>query len=104
MIEESKNFTVAVGLYHGSVLSPFLCVSVRYMFSIQFNSLFQTHIRSISHKYVSQHNRNMEKQHINLPTACVAYPRPWPALWTYNSLFPFSLIEDFHQMSHPQIA
>ena len=27
--------------------------------SIQFNSLYQTHLRSISHTYMSQHNRKM---------------------------------------------
>ena len=29
----------------------------------QFNSIFQTHLRSISHNYMSQHNRKMQKQH-----------------------------------------
>ena len=33
--------------------------------SIQFNSLFPTHLRSIAHNYnsISQHNRKMQKQH-----------------------------------------
>ena len=38
---------------------------VNFAVSIQFNSLFQTHLRSISHNYMSQHNRKMQKQHIN---------------------------------------
>ena len=29
---------------------------------------------------------------------------PWPALWTYNSLFQLAIIEDFHQMSDLHIA
>ena len=33
---------------------------------------FQTQLRSIAHDYMSQHNRKMQKQHINLPTAGVA--------------------------------
>ena len=43
------------------------------IFSIQFNSLFQTHIRSISHNYMSQHNRKMQKQHINDSLRSLAY-------------------------------
>ena len=41
--------------------------------SIQFNSLFQTHLRSISHNYMSQHNRKMQKQHINDSLCSLAY-------------------------------
>ena len=41
--------------------------------SIQFNSLFQTHLRSISHNYMSQHNRQMQKQHINDSLCGLAY-------------------------------
>ena len=33
--------------------------------SIQFNSLFQTHLRSIAHTYMSEHKREIQKQHIN---------------------------------------
>ena len=42
-------------------------------FSIQFNSLFQTHLRSISHNNMSQHNRNMQMQHINDSLCSLAY-------------------------------
>ena len=38
---------------------------MNYQYSIQFNSLFQTHLRSITHNYVSHHNRTMQHQHIN---------------------------------------
>ena len=41
--------------------------------SIQFNSLFQTHLRSKSHNYMSQHNRKMQKQHINDSLCSLAY-------------------------------
>ena len=41
--------------------------------SIQFNSLFQTHLRSISHNHMSQHNRKMQKQHINDSLCSLAY-------------------------------
>ena len=42
-------------------------------FSIQFNTLFQTHLQSISHNYMSQHNRKMQKQHINDSLCSLAY-------------------------------
>ena len=42
--------------------------------SIQFNSLFQTHLRSIAHNYMSQHNRKMQRQHIDDSLCGLAYP------------------------------
>ena len=45
-----------------------------HLFQFQFNSLFQTHLRSlISHNYMSQRNRNMQKQHINDSLCSLAY-------------------------------
>ena len=49
---------------------------MNYQYSIQFNSLFQTHLRSIAHNYVSHHNRTMQHQHINDRMCGLAYTSP----------------------------
>ena len=72
--------------------------------SIKFNCLFQTHLRSISHigNYMSQHNRKMQKQHINDSLCGFAYTLASVIMdiqYNNDSLFQLALIEDFHQMS-----
>ena len=49
---------------------------MNYQYSIQVNSLFQTHLRSIAHNYVSHHNRTMQHQHINDRMCGLAYTSP----------------------------
>ena len=49
---------------------------MNYQYSIQFNSLFQTHLRSIAHNYVSHHNRTMQHQHKNDRLCGLAYTSP----------------------------
>ena len=56
---------------------------------VQFNSLFQTHLRSIVH-IMSQHNRKMQKHHINDSLCGLAYTLASvvyiPGITVYSSL------------------